>query len=229
MITAHGSSKSRVDALGARGHKVLEATCPLVQAAHQALEALVRGGYYPVVVGKRDHVEVKGLTGDLSSYSVVLTEDDLERLPSCSKYGVVAQTTQPVVRVRHLAQCIRARFPGAEVRLVDTVCQPTKLRQQAAETLARECDMVVVIGGRNSNNTRELVATCAAACPSVVHVTCAAELSEDLFMEKEVVGVTAGTSTPDWLIQEVAARLEEIAANQAASRSVLTSASGRAS
>src|SRR4030095_14344290 len=104
--------------------------------------------------------EVLGMTGDLGEFDVVLHENDIAALKPRTRFGVVAQTTQPIDRVRRLAALPGERFPSAEVRFIDTVCQPTKLRQQAAVDLARQCDLVVVIGGANSNNTRELFATC---------------------------------------------------------------------
>ena len=132
MVTAHGASERRIGETRQRGLAVLEATCPLVHLAHRSLARLVDEGFYPVIVGKRDHVEVRGMTEDLDRFSVVLTADDAADLPSHPRYGVIAQTTQPIDRVRHLVGLIRERFPAAEVRFIDTVCQPTKQRQGAA-------------------------------------------------------------------------------------------------
>jgi len=120
---------------------------------------------------------------------------------------VIAQTTQPIEKVRQLAQCLRDRFPKSEVRFVDTVCQPTKQRQGAAVELAQKCDVVIVIGGMHSNNTHELVRTCARLCARVHHVQTADDLSRDWFLADDVVGITAGTSTPDSVITEVEQRL----------------------
>ncbi len=212
MITAHGTSGRTVTELRERGLRVIEATCPLVRLAHQAVQRLVRDGYHPVIVGKRDHVEVRGLTGDLAAFDVVLAESDLEQLTEHPRFGVVAQTTQPIERVRRLADLIRRRFPASEVKLVDTVCRPTKERQHAAEELAAACEVVVVVGGAASNNTRELVATCARFCPRVHHVQTAADLHPEWFGAEDTIGITAGTSTPDSTIATVEARLREWAA-----------------
>ena len=207
MITAHGASAHRVNAVRGRGLNVLEATCPLVQAAHRAVAKLVRDGFHPVIIGKRDHVEVRGLTEDLAEFDVVLAEEDVPRLKERPRFGVAAQTTQPVERVRHLVALIRRRFPNSEVRFVDTVCQPTKLRQHAAAELASHCDVVVVIGGARSNNTQELVRTCSRHCGRVHHVPMAGELHPDWFAPTDTVGITAGTSTPEPLIAAVEAWL----------------------
>ena len=105
---------------------------------------------------------------------------------------------------------IRRRFPNAEVRFVDTVCQPTKQRQNAAGELARQCNVVIVIGGAHSNNTRELVETCSRYCARVHHVQTAADLRDDWFHADDTVGITAGTSTLDSVIDEVERRLREL-------------------
>jgi 4-hydroxy-3-methylbut-2-en-1-yl diphosphate reductase len=209
MITAHGTSQKTLHETRARGFQVIEATCPLVHVAHQALLKLAVTGAHPVVIGKRDHVEVRGLTGDLAEFDVVLSPEDVLHLPARNCFGVVAQTTQPIERVRELVQLIRLRFPKSEVRFVDTVCQPTKQRQHAAVELAQHSDVVIVIGGAHSNNTKELVATCAKHCPRVHHVQTAAELRCEWFRETDTVGLTAGTSTPDNLITEVENQLAQ--------------------
>ena len=214
MITAHGASERRKNESRKLGLKVLEATCPLVQVAHRSLATLVQEEFHPIIIGKREHVEVRGMTEDLGEFDVVLDDDDVAHLRERPRLGVVSQTTQPVEKVRHLVQLIRERFPKSEVRFVDTVCQPTKQRQNAAVELAQKSDVVVVIGGAHSNNTHELVKTCSRFCPRVFHVQTAADLREEWFAEAETVGLTAGTSTPDVVIEGVAQCLSNFTANR---------------
>lgn len=210
MITAHGASERKLSEMRRRGLNVLEATCPLVHSAHRSLARLVREGFHPVIVGKREHVEVLGLTEDLKEFDVVLSEEDVASLRQRPRFGIVSQTTQPIEKVCRLVQLIRERFPDSQVQFVDTVCQPTKQRQSAAIELAQRCDVVVVIGGANSNNTRELVNTCSRFCRRAHHVQTAGDLRREWFGEADTVGITAGTSTPDQIINEVEQRLEQI-------------------
>jgi 4-hydroxy-3-methylbut-2-enyl diphosphate reductase len=211
MITAHGASDKTLQALKERGLHVLEATCPLVHHAHRAVKTLVRENFHPVIIGQRDHVEVRGLTQDLAEFDVVLTEEDVLQLAERPRFGVAAQTTQPIDRVRHLVEVMRRRFPRSEIRFLDTVCQPTKQRQAAAIEMARQADVVIVIGGAHSNNTRELAATCRRYCPRVHHVVDARDVCPDWLAGVKTVGMTAGTSTPDRVINEVELRLRALA------------------
>jgi 4-hydroxy-3-methylbut-2-enyl diphosphate reductase len=207
MVTAHGTSDRMLARTRALGLTVVEATCPLVRVAHRAVAALARDGYHVVVVGQREHVEVRGLTGDLDCYDVILEEEDVLALPEYPRIGVAAQTTQPLEKVRHLVDLIRRRFPQTDVRFLDTVCKPTKDRQAAAVEMARQADVVVVVGGRSSNNTRELVRTCARFGARVYHVQTDADVRPEWFEGASVVGLTAGTSTPDDVIDRVEAQV----------------------
>ncbi len=207
MVTAHGTSGRNLARTRALGLTVIEATCPLVRVAHRAVTALARDGYHVVVVGQRDHVEVRGLTGDLDRFDVVLEDDDIFALEEHPRFGVASQTTQAVEKVRHLVDLIRRRFPHSEVRFVDTVCKPTKDRQISAVEMARQAGVVIVVGGRSSNNTRELVRTCARYCARVHHVQTETDIRPEWFDAAEIVGLTAGTSTPDNVIDAVEARV----------------------
>jgi 4-hydroxy-3-methylbut-2-enyl diphosphate reductase len=214
MITAHGASAVAMARVRERGLKLMEATCPLVHVAHRAVTRLVREGYHPVIVGKRDHVEVRGLTEDLRDFDVVLSEADIFELKERARFGVAAQTTQPIEKVQGLVELLRQRFPNSEVRFLDTVCQPTKQRQNSAIELAQQAEVVVVIGGAQSNNTQELVRTCSRYCRRVHHVQAASDLHEEWFEGAQTVGITAGTSTPDASINEVEHWLHELASRR---------------
>lgn len=209
MVTAHGTSERTLARTRALGLTVVEATCPLVHVAHRAVTTLAREGYHVVIVGQRDHVEVRGLTGDLDRFDVVLEDDDILTLEDHPRIGVASQTTQPLEKVRHLVDLIRLRFPRSQVRFIDTVCKPTKDRQSAAVDMARHADVVIVVGGRSSNNTRELVRTCGRYCARVHHVQTDTDIRPEWFEAANIVGLTAGTSTPAEVIDRVEARIRE--------------------
>jgi 4-hydroxy-3-methylbut-2-enyl diphosphate reductase len=210
MVTAHGTSERTLARTRALGLTVVEATCPLVRVAHRAVTALARDGYHIVIVGQRNHVEVRGLTGDLDRFDVVLEDDDVLAIEAHPRIGVAAQTTQPLGKVRHMVDLIRRRFPESDVRFIDTVCKPTKDRQSAAIEMARQANVVIVVGGRSSNNTRELVQTCARYCSRVHHVETEADIRGGWFESATIVGLTAGTSTPDEVIDRVEASIRRL-------------------
>lgn len=215
LLTAHGTATRVKLQLRDQGFQVHDATCPLVKRAHKAVEKLAAEGYFPVVVGQAGHVEVRGLVGDLNECAVILSEADLAQLDAPAqrgaRFGVIAQTTQPLALVEELVAALRRRFPNHEVEFVDTVCQPTKDRQDAMERLIAEADAVVVVGGPNSNNTRKLTELARSQGRRAFQVASAAELRPEWFEGVRVVGVTAGTSTPDPVIQEVKEWLESLA------------------
>lgn len=211
-ITAHGASDKHRRAWQNAGHTVIDTTCPLVKKAHHALATLVSDGYQPIVIGQRQHVEVRGLIGDFPQAVVVLDESDLSCIPKHSKLGIVSQTTQPVEIALRLVDAIKRLHRSSEVRFIDTICHPTKQRQSAMDDLIRECDHIVVIGGRNSNNTRQLAQKAAACGLRTLQIECAEELDPAWFRDARNVGVTAGTSTLDETVDAVMQRLRQIAA-----------------
>jgi 4-hydroxy-3-methylbut-2-enyl diphosphate reductase len=219
MITAHGVADGRREALTAAGYKVADGTCPLVRNAHTRLGELVAAGYLPIVIGQVGHVEVRGLTEDFPGAVVIDDEADISQLPKGARLGIISRTTQPIERVLALVAAIRAAGPTSEVRFVDTVCRPTKDRQEALQRLIAKTDLVVVVGGRSSNNTRQLVERCRAADRRVVHIERAEELNAPDFIDVAVVGVTAGTSTLSETVDAVVAGLHAISNNQTKAKS----------
>jgi len=212
MITAHGSSDAARARWRESGHAVEDSTCPLVRYAHGQLRRLVEGGWFPVIIGKHGHVEVQGLAGDFPGAAVLETEADLAGIPDRLFYGVVSQTTQPIDRVRHLVEALRESRPNSRVLFRDTVCRPTKDRQEALKKLLREVQVVIVVGGRNSNNTRELVETARAAGLPAHHIERPDELRWEWFQGIEHAGITGGTSTLPETVAEARRRLAEMAA-----------------
>jgi 4-hydroxy-3-methylbut-2-en-1-yl diphosphate reductase len=210
MITAHGASDRQRRKWETAGYEVADATCPLVRYAHEQLKRLVQQGYFPVVIGKAGHVEVRGLTEDFEQAFVVDDVTQLDQLPLHPRYGVITQTTHPIEHARRLVEAIRNRYPGVEVEFVDTVCRPTKDRQVALRELIAAADTIVVVGGYQSNNTRQLVQTCRRAGRRTFHIERSSELDPADFAASKIVGLTAGTSTLPETVTEVWHRLQEI-------------------
>ncbi len=212
MITAHGAPDATKAMLRERGFVVHDATCPLVVRLHKLARFLEREGYFPVVIGDPEHVEVRGVVGNLRQSAVVQKESDLERLAGHARIGVVSQTTNRLAKVQRLLEAIRA-LPGVdEVRFIDTICQPVKERQQAIhDLLAKDIDLGIVIGGKNSANTRKLCELIQDRGIEAHHIETAAELDQAWFAGKTHVGITAGTSTPQDVIEQVHAAVQRIA------------------
>ena len=210
VVTAHGVSDRDRQRWKEQGHQITNTTYPLIRKAHTALAQLVAAGCAPLVIGKADHVEVRGLVGDFPGAQVVLEEGDVEALPYAEKFGVVAQTTQPIERVERLVEGIRQRHPGAEVVFRDTVCQPTKRRQQAMERLGAEVEFVLVVGGANSNNSRQLVEKARRLGCRSERVARPEEIRPEWLVDCRSVGVTAGTSTLPASVEAVVQQLKTL-------------------
>jgi 4-hydroxy-3-methylbut-2-enyl diphosphate reductase len=206
LVTAHGISDRERKQLEGAGHQLVDTTCPLVVHVHDTARDLQAAGYHVLVIGKPGHVEVRGIVGDLSHFHVVDDPAKVERYPY-DRLGVVCQSTFMADRARAILAAIEARNPGAEVRFVDTICEPTKQRVRAVRELSRRVRVVVVVGGRNSNNTRQLAAMCTASGCSTHHVQGPGDLRLHWFRGVRVVGLTAGTSTLPETIDDVEAAL----------------------
>jgi len=213
MITAHGAAEKMKKKLTDAGLVVFDASCPLVMRAHNTIKSMVDKNYFPVVIGQEDHVEVKGIVGDLDDYVVVGSEDDLEKLRATGKrkFGIVSQTTQQVEKVEQIVGKIRKMDCVDDVAFVNTICQPTRDRQIAVGDLADQVDLMIVIGGYNSSNTKKLVQVCDERNVEAHHVEASSQLDKQWFTNKKHVGITAGTSTPEYIINDVHSAILKIA------------------
>jgi 4-hydroxy-3-methylbut-2-enyl diphosphate reductase len=203
LITAHGVSDRERARLRAGGKRLLDTTCPLVVRVHEAARRLERDeGRYVLVIGRRGHVEVRGIVGDLRGFEVLERVEDVRPFPH-PRLGIVCQTTTTMREADAIVRRVRQCNPDADIRFVDTVCQPTRDRQRALDELLDEVEAVVVVGGRRSNNTRRLVARCLERGTPALHVQSPSDLDSDWFSGFRTVGLTAGTSTPDEIIEAV--------------------------
>lgn len=214
LVTAHGISDCERARLEAAGKALIDTTCPLVRRVHQAAQRLAAEGRHILVIGKPGHVEVQGIVEDLPSCEVIPNVAAV-RCFGFNRLGIVCQSTTPPRVAAEVVAAIRAANSHADVRFLDTICQPTRDRQHAVERLLAESDLVIVVGGRNSNNTRALVELCREQGRPAFHVQSPDDLRPEWFVDVETVGLTAGTSTPDEVIERVHQRLlrisEEIA------------------
>ncbi len=207
VIRSHGVDPAIIEAARAKGLDVVDATCPHVSKAHEAAEDLKRGGYTVVIVGEADHPEVEGIMAHAGGEALVVSSagELPERLPS-RRVGVVVQTTQSLSRLTEVVDAILMR--ASEIRVFNTICSATGKRQQSAQELAENVDVIVVVGGHNSGNTTRLADICLAVNPRVHHVETADELDASWFEGATSVGVTAGASTPDEQMQGVIRAIE---------------------
>jgi 4-hydroxy-3-methylbut-2-enyl diphosphate reductase len=212
MITAHGISGRERARLEAAGLQLIDTTCPLVLKAHAAAQELAAERRRVVVLGNPGHVEVRGIVEDLDAPIVVETERDVAAWPD-RRLGVVCQTTTDEDLAARLLAAIRAANPHADVAFRDTICSPTKARVQALADLLPRVDALVVVGGRNSNNTQKLAAAGRRAGRPVLHVQDAGDVRATgaaWFAGMRTVGLTAGTSTLAATIDAVEAALRAL-------------------
>ena len=209
IIRAHGVVPSVIQAARERGLTVLDATCPYVKRVHAAAEKLVREGYQLIVVGESGHPEVEGIMGHADDRArVVSAADDLSDLKVSGRVGVVVQTTQTQANLERIVCELMRR--ADEVRVINTICSATQERQSAASELAGRADVMVVVGGKNSGNTRRLAQICAERCAATHHIEDASELEGAWFSGAALIGVTAGASTPSAHIERAVEAIRKL-------------------
>ncbi len=212
VIRSHGVSRATADALTRRGCEVIDATCPFVARIHAMAREASEAGRALIVVGEANHPEIQGILGwtDGEKYAV-LTEEDVERLPHMAQATIVSQTTMVESKFRELCALIEKKVDAPDIRA--TICPATRDRQKACTDIAAKADAMIVIGGRESSNSRKLYHLAAQFCPRTYFVESASELDGIKFEPSSVIGITAGASTPDCIIKEVVARMNDIEKN----------------
>jgi 4-hydroxy-3-methylbut-2-enyl diphosphate reductase len=220
-VTAHGVGPHVKEALEQLGVPVVDTTCPIVTRSQQWAKRLAEEGFAVIVFGDPEHKEVRGVLGWAGGHGIAIADEaDLDRLPDDlpSRIGVLSQTTHTEASfaafVRHLFETRMERI--SELRVINTLCNATTSQQAAAQELARQVDLMIVIGGRDSANTRHLAEVCREEGVDTFHIETADEIDPAWLEGRERVGVTAGASTPDFAVDEAIARLEEMAAAGAA-------------
>lgn len=213
LIRSHGVAPSELERLTAQGFRIVDATCVLVKRLQQIVKQLEAEGYEVVIIGEKNHPEVQGVVGCVSDVVVVATEADLYRLPKNGRLGIVCQTTQSP---EHLGRMLGAIGRGSfsELKVINTLCKEAIKRQESAIELCKQVDIMFVLGGLHSANTRRLADLCKKHNEATFHLQNWDELDRNVLSGKMVAGVTAGASTPNWVIEEFVKHLEGFGEDQ---------------
>ncbi len=209
VIRSHGAPLSTYHSIMEKGLSAVDATCPFVKKMHHQARSLVEDGYQLIIVGDRNHSEITSLTDDPNFRGMVISQaSELGGLRLSKRVGLISQTTQPMENLREVADRLLAE--ASELKIFNTICDSTITRQMEAREIAARVQAMVVIGGRNSANTRRLVEISQESGTPTYWVETAGEIDPRSFENVERVGLTAGASTPEWIIREVVSRLESL-------------------
>ena len=210
IIRAHGVTPQAMRSLKARGLKIMDGTCPYVHYSQRKAVELREAGYTVVIAGDRNHPEIRGILGHIDDQAyVVKTVDVARKLPAMERAGTIAQTTISPKKYQAIIDALREKT--REVKVCETICDATEENQKAIRGLSAEVDMLYVIGGRHSANSNKLVETAREKCPRATLIETADEIDPEDLRGVGRVGISAGASTPDWMIQSVVERLRKIA------------------
>ncbi len=208
IIRSHGVAPEIIEEAREKNLKIIDATCPYVRNAQKYARQLVDEGYQTFIYGDRDHPEVQGIYGASDKKAVIINKkEDLKSVELKAKVGFVAQTTKSPESFRDIINLIITEVK--ELKVFNTICNTTDVRQSSAKKIAEDVDLMFVIGGHNSANTTRLAEICAATNTPTYHIETAAEIKDEWLSGKNKIGITAGASTPDWLIREVVQLMNE--------------------
>ncbi|WP_461569865.1 bifunctional 4-hydroxy-3-methylbut-2-enyl diphosphate reductase/30S ribosomal protein S1 [Thermincola ferriacetica] len=209
VIRSHGVAPDVLEEAASKGLQVIDATCPFVKKAQELAKKMQAEGRLVVVIGDKKHPEVAGIIGWTGNRGVVVENpEEVEKIETGSPIGVVCQTTQPEQNFEETVRILQNK--GTDIVAHNTICHATRERQDSAINVAESVDVMIVIGGRNSANTKKLARLCEETGTPTYHIETAAELQQDWFKEAKKVGLTAGASTPGWIIEEVKRKMEEM-------------------
>jgi (E)-4-hydroxy-3-methyl-but-2-enyl pyrophosphate reductase len=207
LIRSHGAAPGQIAKIKEKGLKIADATCVLVKRVQQIAKELERSGYEVVIIGDKNHPEVQAVVGCVRDVVVVADEADLDKLPENGRLGVVCQTTQSPEHFSRTLGAIAKKGFG-ELKVINTLCREAIKRQESAVQLCQQVDIMFVLGGLKSANTRTLAELCKKYNSETFHLQNWKELDKNTLFGKNAAGVTAGASTPEWIIAEFVGNLE---------------------
>jgi len=211
IIRTHGITKENLKALKKEGKEVINATCPYVTKPQQIVAEMSKKGYTIVIFGDEHHPEIKGVasyTEDKERTYTALKPEDLIGKALGTKVAIVAQTTRKPEDFKKIVAFLATRV--VELRVFNTICNATFENQDATADIAKRADVMIVIGGKNSSNTKQLYSIAKSFCDSSYHIENESELKKEWFENKNLCGISAGASTPDWIIKKVIKKIEEL-------------------
>ena len=208
VIRTHGIPKNDLKKLQTKNIKIIDATCPFVTKPQQIVEKMSKEGYDIVIFGDKNHPEIKGVMSYATgSVYAILSIEELKKISLRERIAIVAQTTRKIEKYNEIINWLVPRHK--EVRVFNTICNATFENQDAAKKLAKRADVMIIVGGRQSSNTKQLYSICKSFCPDSHHIESKDELQKDWFDGKELCGVTAGASTPEWIIKDIIGKIRE--------------------
>ena len=207
LIRSHGAAPEQFDKLKAKGAHIVDATCVLVKRLQKIARQLEDDGLQVIIIGEENHPEVQAVVGGLKQAIVITTEEDLAKIPDGAKLGIVSQTTQSPEQFSTMLGAI-AGGNFRELHAINTLCKESRKRQEAAVKLCKRVDIMFVLGGLHSANTARLAQMCQRFNRHTYHLQNWTDLDTTLLAQKKLAGVTAGASTPDWIIDDFVKQLE---------------------
>lgn len=209
LIRSHGATRKQLEKIEKKGLKIIDATCVLVKRVQKTARELENQGYQVVIIGDENHPEVQAIVGSAENILVIANPEDLHKLPKNKNLGVICQTTQSLDHFGKMVGEITKRG-FSELKILNTLCKEAIKRQNSAVQLCKKVDIMFVLGGLNSANTRKLAELCRKHNKCTYHLQNFSELENKILKDKKIAGVTAGASTPDWVIEEFVTGLKKL-------------------
>lgn len=207
LFRAHGTSKLVWSKAKSKNMNIIDATCPLVLEIHEEVKKLEKEGRQIIIIGDHDHDEVVGIASQVKNPHIIANAEEAKALRKMKKVGIVSQSTQTIENVQNIFNIIMTKV--FDLRFVNTICFPTKRNQEQIKELAEKCDVLIIIGSFTSANSKRLTDLAKKRNANSYQVTCAEDIDPAWINQAEIVGVSAGASTPDYIIEDVLTKLKD--------------------